>query len=458
MARQKRPATSQMLAIVNEWMLDERFLRLMRWNESRHWLDYQSLKERNFRDVLAWLLSPREGHGLGDFFLVRLLQAACRADGVRGSGHPLWQAYGDLGWLSSGAMRSAMVATEVTCGADAKSKRRSDIVVADLERRMLVVIERKDGARASEDQLRAYRQWAAKAYDGFSRVFLLSDSQELDHPALTKEDCWIQLGDDWLVAALQEVVDRDTVPQYINQQLKDFLRQISDMQEDDQYFADLQDDLSAFVQERQPQVHELRRLCIPGGKLRFIDITPREAISRCLPECSDEALRAAIGFAARNHVLLQQVCDASELESLEKEIRVRFPQAAQLELSAHRAPRRGDDRLDITVSRFAHHEPWPLFLRIIKPSQANLADAAVRRRDTDRVFVRMEFTPEFMDSTQPPAIAAVLKEFACKRGTQKYSTLAHSKPGIQLTYETVEPFLNDLLQANDLLVRGGPRR
>lgn len=449
MARAPRAAEAQMMKIINEWMVDEKFIRLMRWNQSRHWLDTQSLKERNFRDILAWLLSPREGHGLGDHFLIRLLQAACRSDAVRGTSHPLWKAYGNFGWLASGSLMSAMVATEVVCGGRPSSKRRSDIVVIDHDRRVLVVIERKDGSLASEEQLREYREWAEQAYDGFTRVLILSDSRDNEHEALLLEQEWIQLGDEWLAAALSEMVDRDAVPPYINQQLKDFLRQVGEPPEDDQYFLGLEQELASFVEGRQRQVKELRSLLVPGLKRRFIDLTPREVLAHHLPQSSSATLSAALIFSAKNRILLQQICDVSELAALELEIMKRFSHASNLIVYKHRAPRRGDDRLDISIRRFASFSTWPIFLRIIKPYE-EASDSVVRVRDMQRLFVRLDFTDELKERVSPNAVDAVLKGFGCRKGTSRYSTLGRDR-NIELTYENVEPFLDVLMRVDQIL-------
>lgn len=448
--RMKKRMVKEMIGIMNAWSLDERFIRLMRYNESRHWLDFQSLKERNFRDMLAWLLNPREGHGLGDFFLMRMLQAVYRSEEVRDSPlHRLWEIFPSPFSLIGESLRLASVAVEVSCNVSQESKRRNDIVVVEPYKKILLIIERKDGSVASSRQLQAYRKWAEEAYEGYRHIFILSDSQDNEHEALREAHGWVQVGDDWLAECLDEVVDKGMLPPYINQQLKDFLKIVSDKEIEDEYFDGLDEDLLAFVKDRQEEIRLFRSLRVPGGRYRFVEIDSKLAITSLLPRCGDPSLVAAIEFSARNSGLLRAICESSELELLQREIEEKYPHAGGLEFSIWRRKLRGDDILDITIERFKDLNSWPLYLRLIKPAMVR-STVGESPRDSERMFIRFEFSNDMDDSTTLAGVLALLKEFNCRRGSTSYSTLA-KKINVELSYKNVRPFLDKLVAAERIL-------
>jgi len=177
------------LDIMNRWFREPRFQRLTRYNQARHWLDYQSLREGNYRDFLAWILNPREGHGLGDFFIRRLLQGVASSDTYQERLHEL----ADTGKrptqveLEQMSFASMHVIAELQVAPTKDSKSRIDLFLVDPQNELLIVIERKDGAKISQNQLDNYEKWARKKYPDYKQLRLVLDSCDNTHEHISDQ-------------------------------------------------------------------------------------------------------------------------------------------------------------------------------------------------------------------------------------------------------------------------------
>ncbi len=139
----------EFVGLMQSWMEDARFHQLVRYGQERHWLSATGLRETNHSDILAWLLDPAEGHGLGDFFLRRLLVEATTADDnalevtrlVNGGRWP------SLVELFADGLHGFQVGREVPCGDVNIGKRVEkgylDLLLLDRKRKLAVLIERK---------------------------------------------------------------------------------------------------------------------------------------------------------------------------------------------------------------------------------------------------------------------------------------------------------------------------
>src|SRR5690554_3922146 len=81
----------------------------------------------------------------------------------------------------------------------------------------------KDGSGLGKNQLHKYQNWCEVHYPDATKYYLLLDSFEKEHEA---PDCWVQLNDDWLVQGMQNLLNRDQLPYYIEQQFKDLLNYV----------------------------------------------------------------------------------------------------------------------------------------------------------------------------------------------------------------------------------------
>lgn len=122
------------------------------------------LLENQHSNLLAWCLSPNEGHGLGDSVIKDLLLAASIAASER-AGHT-GQSNDFLKRWSPGRIRgtsfgSAFVVRELgvsTAGDKVVRKGRLDLFIVDPVNRVLVVIENKTGSALTGGQLNQYEQ------------------------------------------------------------------------------------------------------------------------------------------------------------------------------------------------------------------------------------------------------------------------------------------------------------
>ena len=139
--------------------------------------------------VLAWLLDPRESHGLGDRFLKRFLLRA----GVQPAGHT-----------------SDWAATEVTREwPNVVDGQRGflDILVVDEAQRVLCAIENKVFSREHSEQLTRYRRALKDSYSTFTRhhVFL---TPEGTHPSSEKEkEHWTPVTYSMVFDVVQQIVE-----------------------------------------------------------------------------------------------------------------------------------------------------------------------------------------------------------------------------------------------------------
>lgn len=359
-------ADQQFLQIMERLLADGRFKRAAALWTNRHWMDAQTLRESNFSDLFAWLLNPREGHGLGSYFIRRLIHAAMTDDDAieRVNGWVANGAWPRLSELDELAFDNALVAREVITPG---TQNRIDLVVADPINRLLLVIERKDGAKLSESQLRAYEKWANEAYGEFRQLWLVLDSQEGEHRHINAN--WLQLGDTWLVEALSDVVAREQLPERIERQLNELRLRLSGQyfSYDDPYYNDLDQDLAVLTQDFRSEFSCLRELRVPGdaGQTRYLDITDRVAIG-LLPQFASRgaaAVARTIGLAACYRGLLAHLADNNRLSALAAALQgdARYQDRLITRITRNRA---GTDSLYISLKRFAGLDEWPFVLAI----------------------------------------------------------------------------------------------
>lgn len=413
-------ADQQFLQIMERLLSDERFKRAAALWKIRHWMDTQTLREANFSDLFAWLLNPREGHGLGGYFIRRLIHAAMTDDDAveRVNGwvaNGLWPRLSEIDEL---AFDNALVAREVITPG---TQNRIDLVVMDPVNRLLLVIERKDGAKLSESQLHAYERWANEAYGEFKQLWLVLDSHEGEHRHINAD--WLQLGDTWLVEALSDVVAREQLPERIERQLNELRLRLSgtDASYDDPYYKDLNQDLAALTQDFRSEFSGLRELRVPGdaGQTRYLDITERVAIGLLPQFVSADASGVArtIGLAARYQGLLERLAGNNRLSALEAALQgdARYQSRLITEIVRNRA---GTDSLYVSLKRFEALEKWPFFLAIdVAPDGSETMEEA-----HGTPFVQLRFGTQIDPGTTMPRDMwpALAQEFRRNKRQQKW--------------------------------------
>ncbi len=126
-------------------------------------LDVINLSENQHSDMLAWCLTPGEGHGQGDSVIKDFLEAAYRAsDNTIHDNRKFFQKW-TPGRIRVSSFGSAFVTREFSVkikDADRDEKRpgRIDLFIVDPQNQLLIAIENKVGAKLTESQLEDYRK------------------------------------------------------------------------------------------------------------------------------------------------------------------------------------------------------------------------------------------------------------------------------------------------------------
>ena len=167
-------------------------------------------REINISRLLAWLLDPSEGHGLGDKALRSLLAQAGRSENAEEL--PIKERrFLSPAKVHNLALSSLIVQTELNVFASStrksaegsnRKRRRDllDIVAIDPEMKICVAVENKYGAREGRNQLARYYAGLEKLLPDYTRIHIFLDSSD-EKPSHKK---WLEVGYGWLSEFLRE--------------------------------------------------------------------------------------------------------------------------------------------------------------------------------------------------------------------------------------------------------------
>ncbi|WP_321891994.1 PDDEXK-like family protein [Paraburkholderia tropica] len=136
-------------------------------------LDVIDLSENQHSDMLAWCLTPNEGHGQGDAVIKDFLIAAYHAaQGKATFDNKKFFAKWTPGRIRTSSFGSAFLTREFSVKLDGGSHSgRLDLFLIDPTNEIIVAIENKAGARLTESQLSGYYDAVSKEI-GYRPVFL----------------------------------------------------------------------------------------------------------------------------------------------------------------------------------------------------------------------------------------------------------------------------------------------
>ncbi|MBV7420096.1 MULTISPECIES: PD-(D/E)XK nuclease family protein [Comamonas] len=209
---------------INEFFADLDVQRLIQLSARVAPLQICFPKEINVSRMLAWLLDPSEGHGLGDAAL-RSLFARAGQIASRNQNIPLsTRRFLSPSNIYTSGFSGAVVSTEVKIGVSAASKDSLDVFCIDQGADVYLALENKFGAKQSVDQLKKYRIGLENLFPKMIgvHVFLSSSDEEPD------DDQWIQVGYDWLGDFLRDCESRSTLALEMRQTLTQFRRAIEE--------------------------------------------------------------------------------------------------------------------------------------------------------------------------------------------------------------------------------------
>lgn len=144
---------------IDDFMSDVRVSELIEHLKvSDEFLDIVGLTENQHSSMLAWCLSPNEGHGLGDSVLKDFLLAAYQEGAGKNTlkNRAFFEKWTPA-TIRTASFGGAFVAREFSLRTEEGSRRkRLDLFVIDLQNKIVVTIENKAGALLNRDQLDSY--------------------------------------------------------------------------------------------------------------------------------------------------------------------------------------------------------------------------------------------------------------------------------------------------------------
>ena len=182
-------------------------------------------KEINISNLFAWLLSPHEGHGLGDLPIKELLFRAwdvCaddqEADRLLGRFRPA---------LVHGLTFSeAVVVREYAAPEDAG---RVDLVLVDPKNRLVLAVENKYGAKLGLQQLTRYADALEKKLPRDEDWQLISVMLDYDTESEADDQRWLKLDYEWVIDMIKTQLGLGL----LSQESAATLQQFSDHLEDE---------------------------------------------------------------------------------------------------------------------------------------------------------------------------------------------------------------------------------
>lgn len=344
------------------------FPLLARYNQERSWLSYLPLREKHYCSLLEWLLSPGEGHGLGDFFLKQLLTEA-NTTALANTSSPLAIRFSDrleddlwleLDELFTSSLQSALIAQEVPITDD----RRIDLLIVDPALYVVVAIERKDGSRVHSDQLRHYQRWVESNYPHYYQLFILSDSHEFEHDLEGAID-WIQLDDSWLIKALKEALIPGRLPENMHQRFEDLLYHFDgEGPYREPFYLGIERELDQFALRYRDIIQRLRHN--PITKLSYTAILTKHLPSADANEESE--VRRALLMACRYPTLMSDLLTLASLKELSNQLVQQHPGVALAFETYDEALHIGTQGMQAAWEA-GDISDWPVYVSLIMPHQ-----------------------------------------------------------------------------------------
>ncbi len=281
--------TKKLLNALTNLIIDKDFQALSTRCRATSLFEMIKFDENRKSDALAWLLNPNEGHQLGEYFAKALLNYAysCATD------YQL-EHMPQLHNLLSISLSNISVMRELAIKLSHSDKGKNankyiDIVIADAAQKLIVVIERKDGSTAKNNQLANYASWVNDHYSDWKKIFILSDSENRNHSD-EYDERYVQIDDSWLSDALLDLFERG----FLTPQQEYQLRDIHDFvfigwdESRDRYYKNLDSIIKRLANSHSELLRELENpaITIENKRYSWIEISPTVYFSQILPNAA----------------------------------------------------------------------------------------------------------------------------------------------------------------------------
>jgi hypothetical protein len=214
---------------LKDFLIDSNVKHAMDWGKERNVFSILGMGENRHSNMLAWLLNPREGHLLGDYFLQELIRASYNEDTEQ------YYKIFDFS-LDAYNFNNAILFREFNVG----NGKKIDIAILDPENEIAIFIENKYGSCESDEQTSTYHEeLTAKYGDQYTCIFIFMDWNESE----AKCDEFINLGYDWLASAIEKLLDRDILSTNIEVILVDYLARIKEDDTESAYYSQVYEEI-----------------------------------------------------------------------------------------------------------------------------------------------------------------------------------------------------------------------
>lgn len=350
---------------LTEFFSDPDVTQAMEWVRDRNVFDVLMPDERRMSNVIAWLLDPNQGHGMGDFFLKELLKAASLQTGEKFPKD--WSSY-DIALTS---FYSAIVVTEYQVG-----EGRLDILVYDYDNDLVVAIENKFGAREGDGQTAGYGRVIDERFGDLHKVFVY-----LDYYGNGKEkEQWINLDYEWLQTALERTVNRDILPARANWLLSDLRNFLAEDFEPDPCYRGLPRLLAGIAHRHQVL---LKKLDVKKDEIEGEAAKPLHKLSDF--KYLDDPDNGVHFILHKHRAFLDALADYQCLEHLGESVKESFSEIPVEYEVGQRYVRIHQERWRLFYCPDFQH--WAIYIELTEPStEGDEGFQVAVRMDTDNLL------------------------------------------------------------------------
>ncbi|MCZ4306313.1 PD-(D/E)XK nuclease family protein [Zoogloeaceae bacterium G21618-S1] len=298
------------------------FTSASRYSIERDWASVVSFNEVNTSRVLAWLLDPNQGHGLGDYFLREVILYATQRNIAKGTDQI--QPFQITGKRAT----SFIIETEVPISINGE-QRRIDILATDPTEKISIIIERKAGAQETSNQLSAYLNWGESELSkksGHTVLYMLSgEASWIDADSLPSP--WTYIDDEWLVSALQNVITRKMASEEVIANLAQLKWSVFGEWEESasSFYYSLHEDTAALRAQLSSELEVLKQASILSGcrSETILNIPPGRLVTDFLTRTSGETLDI-LQFFSRHRATLLALSSYSLLDIIDIKLNSEF--------------------------------------------------------------------------------------------------------------------------------------
>ena len=382
-----------LIKLVNNLVFDHDFIALNRYTVNSSVLALKPFKENEISSVLAWLLDPREGHMQGDYFLKSLIAAI-----YQNANDKQMQELPNATCMAVRSLSNIKVMQEVSI--KQSQERRIDLLLADVDSKTLIVIERKDGSSAHTGQLADYYEWTKKYYQDWKTIFVLSDSHNKNHGD-NYHASFVQLDDEWLNTAIQTLLQKNSLPAQLEYTFRDIHDHIFGDKDEkqDPVFKKYNDLLKIVAHKHADTIRRLteQTVRLNDKQVSLINISPVKYFSQVLLKSdsySEEELEL-FKCIQSFHETIHQLADFNEFDLLADKVMKQFPLIFAEPYQ---------DRVGITMAR--HHNEdgdyWPYYLEVLLDEENSvegnsyiISVAAHKKCNPNAVHIAEEFAESY---------------------------------------------------------------